>query len=120
MAGKSWRDPNWGFPNLDVYPVVSVSYNDMRAFCHWLTEKESKAGRLPEGLEYRLPTETEWEYACRAGSTSAFSCGDDESALVHVAWFKTNSGGRTHPVGQKKPKEALDEAQTRIQQVLKG
>ena len=78
MEGKSWRDPNFEFPLQENFPVVCVSWNDGRAFCAWLTKTEREAGRLPKGLEYRLPTETEWEYACRGGLESkAFGWGDD-------------------------------------------
>ena len=79
MADKSWRDPNHGIEQRDDHPVVCVSYNDMKAFCSWLTEKARKASTLPEGLVYRLPTEAEWAYACRGGrqDSTAFWWGDD-------------------------------------------
>jgi len=81
MAGKSWRDPNFQFPLRDEFPVVCVSWNDGRAFAAWLTKREREAGRLPDGLEYRLPTETEWEYACRGGrqDSSSFWWGNELS-----------------------------------------
>lgn len=78
MAGKNWRDPNWQFPQRDDFPVVCVSWTDGRAFCGWLTERERAAGRLPEGLEFRLPTDAEWEYACRGGRPRGFFWWGDE------------------------------------------
>jgi formylglycine-generating enzyme required for sulfatase activity len=79
-------------------PVENVSWNDAMKFCAALTERERAAGRLPEGCVYTLPTEAQWEYACRAGTTGSYS-GEPDA----MAWYDKNSGGTTHPVGLKKP-----------------
>jgi formylglycine-generating enzyme required for sulfatase activity len=87
--------------DADYLPVESVTWDDAVAFCRALTEQERKAGRLPADWEYRLPTEAQWEYACRAGTQTVYSFGDDESWLVDFAWYGKNSENRTHEVGQK-------------------
>jgi len=76
-------------------PVVQVSWDDAVEFCRKLSEKE--------GRTFRLPTEAEWEYACRAGTQTKWSFGDSESALGEYAWYDGNSDNKTHPVGEKKP-----------------
>ncbi len=82
------------------YPVENVSWDDAVEFCARLSElpDEKQAAR-----RYRLPTEAEWEFACRAGTTTDFSCGDDPLALREFAWFHDNANQQTHPVGQKRP-----------------
>ncbi|MFA4987483.1 MAG: SUMF1/EgtB/PvdO family nonheme iron enzyme, partial [Candidatus Brocadiia bacterium] len=84
-------------------PVACIDWNDAVEFCRKLTEAERKKGNLPAGMEYRLPTEAEWEYCCRAGSTTEFSFGDDVGLLGDYAWFDKNAKSTTHPVGSKKP-----------------
>ena len=87
----NWR--NAGFPQTDEHPVVNVSWNDAVAFCDWLSQKERRT--------YRLATEAEWEYACRAGTTTLFSSGDDPKSLVEVANLGGMDDGHrfTAPVG---------------------
>jgi formylglycine-generating enzyme required for sulfatase activity len=86
-------------------PVENVSWNDAVEFCTRLTALDKAEGRLPAGFEYRLPTEAEWECACRAGTTTRFSYGDDPgyTNLTNYAWYSDNSGDMPHPVGQKLP-----------------
>ncbi len=96
-SGHTWRNP--GFAQTDEHPVVQVTWNDAIAYCNLLNERE---GLKPfEG--YRLPTEAEWEYACRAGSSTLYSFDDDAVRLGEFAWHRENSSGQTHPVGRKRP-----------------
>jgi formylglycine-generating enzyme required for sulfatase activity len=73
----TWRNP--GFTQTPRHPVVGVTWNDALSFCEWLSEQEGKT--------YRLPTEAEWEYSCRAGAQTRFSSGNDEASLKKVAHY---------------------------------
>ncbi len=79
-------------------PVECVIWDDCQHFLDKLNAK-SAAG----AGKFQLPTEAQWEYACRAGSKTRYCFGDDESKLVDYAWYAANSGNKTHPVGEKKP-----------------
>ena len=86
-------------------PVEMVSWYDAVAFCQALTRKDRDLRNISERHEYRLPTESEWEYACRAGTTTAlyYNDGDRNRELDVIAWWDWNSGKETHPVKQKLP-----------------
>jgi formylglycine-generating enzyme required for sulfatase activity len=107
-------DPGRPAGEADERPVNNVSWYDALEFCNRLSERAglTPCYRLdsPEQTAwdqaangYRLPTEAEWEYACRAGSRTRYSFGDDERQLAEHAWYDDNSGNVPHPVGQKEP-----------------
>ncbi len=82
-------------------PVENVSWHDAMAFCEQLNRRW--ADGLPAGFRFSLPTEMQWEYACRAGTQTPFYGGESESDLARTAWYAGNSGNQTHPVGEKEP-----------------
>jgi formylglycine-generating enzyme required for sulfatase activity len=98
MGTRPWQGKNYVKKGPD-YPAVYVSHDDAVEFCRRLSKQE--------GVEYRLPTEAEWEYACRAGTTTAYSFGDDASKLGQYAWYDENAWDigeeYAHRVGQKQP-----------------
>lgn len=106
MTTEPWQGQEFTKEGVD-FPATSVNWHDAIEFCHKLTERERKAGRLPEGWEYMLPTEAQWERACRAQTETRFGFGNDESKLGEYAWFDENTEKAGEPsarqVGQKMP-----------------
>jgi formylglycine-generating enzyme required for sulfatase activity len=102
FAAVTGRNPSH-FTGDSNRPVEKVTFFDASNYCATVTQRERKAGRLPARYEYRLPTEAEWEYACRAGSTNLFGFGDDAGVADQYAWTAENCDATTHPVGLKLP-----------------
>lgn len=98
MKTEPWQDQTFA-QQADHYPASYIAWDDAMEFCRRLSELE--------GQTYRLPTEAEWEYACRAGTTTTFCCGDDHSQLGEYSWFHGNTWSSDekypHPAGQKRP-----------------
>ncbi len=105
MKTEPWKGQQYTKEGPD-YPATFVNWHDATDFCSKLTEQEHQAGRLPNDWEYVLPTEAQWERACRARTETKYSFGDDESKLGDYAWFIKNAPDNqqnAQKVGQKQP-----------------
>lgn len=118
VTQRQWREvmgtEPWRYEDLDEdscgddfcgddFPAVYVSWDDAVLFCQTLTDLEQETGRLAATQSCRLPTEAEWEYACRAGTTTAYSFGDNPDLLGDYGWYYGNSDGTMHAVAEKNP-----------------
>ena len=99
FGGDSLKD------DTSQYPVEQISWNDAKRFCQCLNNVEKSAGNLPEGYEYRMPTESEWEFAAQCGTEHSDKEFSGSNNINDVAWYKENSNDRTHPVGELAPNE---------------
>lgn len=103
VTNAQWQETRGQLPSRWIdsdHPVENVSWEDAQEFCRTLSAlpRERQAGRV-----YRLPTQSEWEYACRSETVSEYSFGDEGSLLGDFGWYESNSAGRTHAVGKKLP-----------------
>ncbi len=106
VMGKVFQGKKYDVASKD-FPASGITWDQAIEFCQKLTATEHTNGRLPAGESYRLPSEAEWECACRAGTETAFSFGDDESKLGEYAWFDGNAlkvnEPYAHKIGLKRP-----------------
>jgi serine/threonine protein kinase/formylglycine-generating enzyme required for sulfatase activity len=107
MKTSPWG-PNSGEEDAGL-PATHVSWQEASDFCKALTASEQSRGALEKNREYRLPTEAEWEYACRGGTTTAYSFGSDASQLGAYAWFRDNAQGRPHKTGTRQSSAQLND-----------